>query len=48
MDTMFVGRQQWRILLIEGVKGGLIDKWEAWKQLYNAGWRGKDLNGWLR
>lgn len=34
---------QYRLLLIEGVKSGHLDYWKTWAQLYNMGYRGKDL-----
>lgn len=35
-------------LIIDAQKSGLLDCWEIWKELYNSGARGTDLNGFLR
>lgn len=36
------------ILIIDAQKSELLDCWEIWKELYNSGVRGSDLNGFLR
>jgi hypothetical protein len=38
-----VGRAQYRDIIVEMYRDRGIDYWEAWKRLYNEGWRGPDL-----
>lgn len=40
--------EMYRVLVIEAFRGGLIDRWDAWRELFNLGWRGKALNDFLR
>ena len=44
---IMIQRNQYRLLLIGAAKAGQIGKWEAWRELFNAGFRGRELNGWL-
>lgn len=40
--------KNYRAILIAAAKNGVADPWEIWRDLYNAGFRGEALNGWLR
>jgi hypothetical protein len=43
-DAIMLKPWQYRVMIIESVGPGGLDHWEAWKLLYNAGFRGRALN----
>lgn len=45
---VIVPREKMRYFLILWAKSGIMNTWEVWAQLYNMGYRGEELNGWLR
>jgi hypothetical protein len=36
--------QTYRSLVMSMVQNGAMERWEGWKLLFNAGWRGPALN----
>jgi hypothetical protein len=39
-----LSREQFRQLIIASWEGHALDRWEAWRQLFNAGFRGRELS----
>ncbi len=46
--TIIINPTQHRAAIVAAYVGGLIDPWDAWRDLYNSGARGAALNSFLR
>lgn len=42
-DSLPVSANQMHAIVVGAYQAGAVDRWEAWAQLYNLGFRGRDL-----